>query len=325
MANPGTTTSPAAPATPPAKAGKPSARLDTRGGYCFNNVGRVGGDLVGRHPTPLMFPETPILSYTIGDEPPASDVVVAPDASYLFAIHNGPAVSVIMQGYGRAKNARLISGSITLIPAGTRSIWSWNQPCRSICLSLPATVVAESFEEWNIREPAGLKPFVAFDDPVIREVGFRLSRGIIDPLDHLYQESATRFLAFHLVGVMRNEPQSLHDVRSARMGRLSEAHVLRLREFLEENLSLNLNLETLARQVHLSPSRFSHSFKAATGESPHRYVMRLRCERAVELIRGRNELSDVAAQCGFSDQSHMGRCVRKFTGRTPAALRLSFS
>jgi AraC family transcriptional regulator len=49
--------------------------------------------------------------------------------------------------------------------------------------------------------------------------------------------------------------------------------------------------------------------------TPHRYVVRLRLRRAVELVReGRSSLAEIAALIGFADQSHLSRWVRRVHG-----------
>jgi AraC family transcriptional regulator len=54
------------------------------------------------------------------------------------------------------------------------------------------------------------------------------------------------------------------------------------------------------------------------GEPPHRYVIRLRIERAKELLReGRLSLAQVAAAVGFADQCHFNRHFKRLVGETP--------
>jgi AraC family transcriptional regulator len=49
--------------------------------------------------------------------------------------------------------------------------------------------------------------------------------------------------------------------------------------------------------------------------TPHRYAVRLRLQRAIELIRdGQLGLAEVAARTGFADQSHLSRWVRRVHG-----------
>jgi AraC family transcriptional regulator len=60
-------------------------------------------------------------------------------------------------------------------------------------------------------------------------------------------------------------------------------------------------------------------FAQAVGVSPHRYIVRMRLERAVELMRARRSgLAEIAACTGFADQSHLSRWVRRVYGVSPS-------
>lgn len=84
----------------------------------------------------------------------------------------------------------------------------------------------------------------------------------------------------------------------------------------------DLSVARLADAVGLTPRRFSTEFREATGLPVHQYILKIRAERAVELLANSNlPLSQVAAQAGFSHQAHMSRVLRRLKGRTPGDLR----
>ena len=67
----------------------------------------------------------------------------------------------------------------------------------------------------------------------------------------------------------------------------------------------------------MSAFHFARAFKQATGETPHRFVLRRRLERAkLALARGEPPVQ-VAAACGFASQSHFGVRFQEATGLTP--------
>ena len=93
-------------------------------------------------------------------------------------------------------------------------------------------------------------------------------------------------------------------------------------EAIRENLETGITLAQLAGEVGLSPSHFETLFRRSTGLSPHQYLIRCRVERARDLLGdGTVTLSQVAARCGFSDQSHLGRHFKRLVGMTPGAYR----
>jgi AraC-like DNA-binding protein len=80
-----------------------------------------------------------------------------------------------------------------------------------------------------------------------------------------------------------------------------------------------VTLAGLARETGLSRFQVLRGFVRATGFTPHAYLMQKRIDLARAHIGGGARLADVAALCGFSDQSHMTRIfVRKY-GISPGA------
>jgi AraC family transcriptional regulator len=96
--------------------------------------------------------------------------------------------------------------------------------------------------------------------------------------------------------------------------------VLRAVELMRRRLDESLTLEELAEVAGLSPFHFARQFKTATGHPPHDYLVRLRVDRAQELIRhhGREwTMAAIAQETGFADQSHMARHFKRVLGVSP--------
>jgi len=89
----------------------------------------------------------------------------------------------------------------------------------------------------------------------------------------------------------------------------------RLRDYVIAHIDEPNEVSTLAKIVGRSPLHFTRLFTRFVGVSPHRYVVHLRWQRAVELVRHvRSGLADVAVRTGFADQSHLTRWVRRVHG-----------
>lgn len=103
--------------------------------------------------------------------------------------------------------------------------------------------------------------------------------------------------------------------------------LLRLRrvvERMEADLSKDLDLKILASESGYSRNHFLRMFRAATGVTPHQYLIRLRVTKAQDLIRNRSHrLLDVALACGFSSHAHLSRVFRQLIGATPSEYRRS--
>ena len=57
--------------------------------------------------------------------------------------------------------------------------------------------------------------------------------------------------------------------------------------------------------------------------APHRWLMRRRIDKAIDLLRQTAglALADVAAACGFADEAHLRRALWRMSGTTPEAFR----
>jgi AraC family transcriptional regulator len=105
-------------------------------------------------------------------------------------------------------------------------------------------------------------------------------------------------------------------------GGLSGRQLKTVKELIESELAGGIGVDRLAAAVGLSAGHLSRAFKSSTGLSPHQYVLRLRVERAQELIRddGRS-LREVAENVGFADSSHMAAVFLKLVGKPPSEFR----
>lgn len=88
------------------------------------------------------------------------------------------------------------------------------------------------------------------------------------------------------------------------------------------DLRLPSPVTLLAKGSGLSPSRFTHLFTSEVGESPARYLKRLRLERARELLETTGlKVKRIAYEVGITDVSHFVRDFTQCYGATPASYR----
>lgn len=96
----------------------------------------------------------------------------------------------------------------------------------------------------------------------------------------------------------------------------------RVMNFIDVNLDRPIRIEKLAAIAKLSCSHFSRAFHATAGETPSRFVIRRRVERAEQLILHTDKpLSEIALDCGMADQSHLTKQFRRFYGMAPGKWR----
>jgi AraC family transcriptional regulator len=96
----------------------------------------------------------------------------------------------------------------------------------------------------------------------------------------------------------------------------------RAREMFLANVKRGVALKEVARECGLSVGYFSHAFRHTLGVAPHKWLIEQRVALSKEKLRDDGlSLSDVAAECGFSDQSHLTRVFRQTVGVSPGAWR----
>lgn len=105
-------------------------------------------------------------------------------------------------------------------------------------------------------------------------------------------------------------------------GGLSPAMRNRVCDFIESHISEKISLDVLSTIAGLSPHHFSRAFQQSLGMPPHRYLLRRRLEHVEQMLRDTQlPLSHIALAVGFSDQSHLNRHFRRFTGMSPSLAR----
>jgi AraC-like DNA-binding protein len=93
--------------------------------------------------------------------------------------------------------------------------------------------------------------------------------------------------------------------------------IQQIRSYIEECYSQSLSLHDLAEKVSLSPYYLLRAFQAEAGLTPHAYQESVRIRHAQQLIKSGLPLAKVAAEVGFSSQSHLTRRFKQIIGVTP--------
>lgn len=91
--------------------------------------------------------------------------------------------------------------------------------------------------------------------------------------------------------------------------------------FLDALRDSDAPVGSIARRLGVSAAHASRELRRTFGMPPVALRRELRSRRARELLASSLSLPDIAATCGFADQSHLTRVIRAHTGRTPATLR----
>jgi YesN/AraC family two-component response regulator len=94
-------------------------------------------------------------------------------------------------------------------------------------------------------------------------------------------------------------------------------------QFIKENFTHNINLNSLAENFNFNASYLSKLFKKYYDETPVRYLANLRIHEAKHLLRSRPELDikSVGELVGYSDPFYFSRIFKHITGKSPSEYR----
>ena len=92
--------------------------------------------------------------------------------------------------------------------------------------------------------------------------------------------------------------------------------------YIHNHFERNISLDDIARYVFLSPGYFIRAFKAETGQSPISYLIKIRIDRAMELLAETDDkIIDIALAVGFSNQQRFNEMFKKLVRMTPMQYR----
>lgn len=89
-------------------------------------------------------------------------------------------------------------------------------------------------------------------------------------------------------------------------------------KYIKENLTEDLNLESVAKSASISPIYFHNTFKTAVGKTLREYVEEQRIKKSIKLLQTTNKtLTEIAYECGFSSQSYFSYVFKRRMKTTP--------
>jgi AraC-like DNA-binding protein len=111
------------------------------------------------------------------------------------------------------------------------------------------------------------------------------------------------------------EPADAHRLRDL-------ARLRRVRDRIDREYAQPLDVESLARDAHMSAGHLSRQFRLAYGESPYSYLMTRRIERAMALLRGGDlSVTEVCFEVGCSSLGTFSTRFTELVGMPPSTYR----
>jgi two-component system response regulator YesN len=100
--------------------------------------------------------------------------------------------------------------------------------------------------------------------------------------------------------------------------------VERIQTYIEQHMDGDASLQAIACHVGLHPAYLSKVYKMETGTGISDYVMKVKMEKAVELLRSKNEkIYNIASQLGYHTPHYFIKVFKKYYGVTPQEFKQS--
>lgn len=253
-----------------------------------------------------------------------------------------------VRGHGSWTGVTLHDGDLILRPSNPvpyevrwRSLSA--APTHTLNFSVPLQALAQTAEQAEVGgydlTHLSLIERAGFQDPLLLQLVLAVRRELEEgaPGGRLFAQYVGQLLALHLLRhyttlgdtTLGDHPAAASAVPGLQAAHLPPApHTLttqqlqRVIAYIKDQPSQELTLEVLAAQTSYSASHFARLFRQTTGETPHQYVLRQRLEHAQQLLAAADvPLAQVAAECGFADQSTFTRAFTRALGVTPSAYR----
>ena len=213
-------------------------------------------------------------------------------------------------------------GALSVVPAGECPLMRAETEFDLVVCAFDAALVSTLDAELERRPEGALRVQVNVEDPAAQQLMTLLMADANEGStpERLYTESLAQALAVRMLFLGSRTKAPSNKAGTYGLPR----HVLRRVIERMRCFSSDLSLQALANESGYSRVHFVRMFRAATGYSPHHYLLNLKLERARALLKNPSmSLLDIALDCGFASHSHMSRVFHKFVGMTPSAYRRS--
>jgi AraC family transcriptional regulator len=243
---------------------------------------------------------------------PAVDFATLPENKHVLLFNWGDPLTIEMKSGDEWKDTLCNKGSLVCLSSiENPTTIRWTQSFHALAVYLDPEFVNEILEIKDFRFVSQFN----HDDTFLLEVATKLSTaGNQDTFaEKVYAESLAVACIVHLAKTYRSSKEIYFP-----KGKLNPYQLKQVVDFAYSYMQFNIGLHELAGLVHLSPYHFGRLFKQTVGRSPYQFILALKIECAMKMIKQNNgPISEIAYQLNFSDQSHFSNAFRRATGISP--------
>jgi AraC family transcriptional regulator len=257
-------------------------------------------------------------------QPPGGMDLPEVDAEHSIALCLAPRPHRIHQVVGDRRYTGLYAkGDISITPANTPASYRAEGDDQYLNVQIPTGFLRSVAQEAAELDPDRLELITEFRvrDPQLEQTLMLLRTELHKGggwVGRLYVESLANVLAVHLLrGYSATVPREI-----VYAGGLGDRKILQISDYIQAHLDQDVKLADLAAVAGISQFHFSRLFKQSMGVTPHQYLLQQRVEQAKYLLKNSKfAIAEIALQCGFNSQSHLGKSFREITGITPSNYR----
>jgi two-component system, response regulator YesN len=135
-------------------------------------------------------------------------------------------------------------------------------------------------------------------------------------ISHIMSQSSMEYIKHSLLEILSKISEQLNAKKNS--NKLFQAVL----DYIKENYRKDINRETVAREVFITPGYLSLMFKQELKTNFLEYLHQIRIEQACLLLRQQSlKISDIAHDVGYNDEKYFFQVFKKYTGLTPNQYR----
>lgn len=116
----------------------------------------------------------------------------------------------------------------------------------------------------------------------------------------------------------------LSEEAPALVSEVSHKTIKKILEYIHDNFTIEISIQTLSEKFYLSPNYLCHLFKKEVGDNFIEYISRLRIQYACKLLTETDlPIKQIGEKCGIHDYFYFTRIFKRILGQTPTQYRES--
>ena len=258
------------------------------------------------------------------DDPPVVEPFTTPPTQdHLIVLVTKGTCTVEDLHRGKWQKANYGPGSLGMTAPGEEATLRWrgDTSLSTLQLHLPAESILRCNED-VVGRGAVSPPFpnaLSHDDSLLQQVILGVAARLREGAPEIYAESAAQFVTMHML--VRHAG---HEITKARTR--DEARMQRVCDYMHAHLAEEVSLQDLAKVAYVSRFHLIRMFKQTYGETPYQRLTRLRIQRAQRLLATSDTpITQIALDCGSTNQAHFAAAFRRLVGLSPRAYRQRIS